>query len=137
MVEFNNFMARFIPTKEFAISVARYSLALFFAAHAIVRIANNTIPQFGNFMGSLGFPYPIAWVWGITIVEIICATLLVIRQQVILACIGLSSIAIGGIVLIHFKLGWFVGEHGTGGMEYSVALIIISLLVASGERKED
>ena len=32
-------------------------------------------------------------------------------------------IAIMGIVIIHAARGWFVGEHGVGGVEYSLSLI--------------
>ena len=45
----------------------------------------------------------------------------------------LLAIAIGGIVLIHWRFGWFVGEHGTGGSEYSIALIVMLLVVAAGD----
>jgi len=37
-------------------------------------------------------------------------------------------------VLIHSKFGWFVGEHGTGGSEYSVALLLLLFLVAVDDR---
>ena len=41
--------------------------------------------------------------------------------------------AAGGIVLIHRHFGWFVGEHGTGGSEYSVALIVLLLIVIADD----
>ena len=46
---------------------------------------------------------------------------------------ALGSIALGGIIIIHAKLGWFVGEHGTGGSEYSVCLLLCLLVIASAD----
>ena len=101
-----------------------------FLAHAGVRVAFDTIPQFALFMGKLGFPYPVIVVWIITIVEIVAATLLILGVRVLTACLALGTIALGGMLLIHWRFGWFVGEHGTGGMEYSVALLLLLFLIA-------
>lgn len=121
---------RYFLSRERAFQVVRIGTACLFLAHAVVRVANNTIPQFAAFMASQGFPQPTAVVWAITVVELIAAFCLVVRFQVPVACAALASIAIGGIVLIHSKLGWFVGEHGTGGSEFSVALLLLLFLIA-------
>lgn len=121
------------PPLPVAILIARIATASFFAIHAIVRIVNNTIPQFGKFMESVGFPNGVAVVWAITIVELIAATMMIVGFGVRYAAAALFAIAAGGIVLIHRNLGWFVGEHGTGGSEYSVALIVLLLVVASAD----
>jgi putative oxidoreductase len=47
--------------------------------------------------------------------------------------VGFIAIAVGGIVLIHAKLGWFVGEHGVGGVEYSLCLIVALSVIAAEE----
>lgn len=125
---------RYLPSRESAFQVARIGVAGLFLAHAVVRVLNNSIPQFAAFMASQGFPQPTAVVWAITVVEVIAALCLVVRFQVSCACLALASIAIGGIVLIHSKFGWFVGEHGTGGSEYSVALLLLLFLVAVDDR---
>jgi putative oxidoreductase len=117
-----------------AFVLARIMTALFFVAHAAVRIVNGTIPQFGKFMGSIGFPAPEALVWAITLTELVCGTLLIVGRHVRLATIPLAAIAAGGIVLIHAGQGWFVGEHGTGGMEYSFALLVLLLLIAAHDK---
>jgi putative oxidoreductase len=44
---------------------------------------------------------------------------------------GLFFIAAMGIVFIRAQLGWFVGAHGTGGMEYSLCLMVSLLVVAA------
>ena len=107
---------------------------MLFAAHALTRIAKGTIPQFGLFMESTGFPFGIAWVWAITLAEIAAALLLIANRFVRPAATVLFVIAFTGILLIHRHLGWWVGEHGTGGSEYSVALIMMLVVVAAADR---
>jgi putative oxidoreductase len=120
-----------------ALAVARVGTALLFAIHALVRIANGSIVQFGAFMESAGFPQGAITVWLITGAELIAAALMIARVGVRFAAAVLMAIAIGGIVLIHRHFGWFVGEHGTGGSEYSVALLLLLLVVAAADRRED
>lgn len=115
--------------------LARIMTALFFMAHAIGRIMLGTIPQFGLFLEGVGLPAGVALVWAITIAEISCGLLLIIGYQVRLAVIPLIAIVMGGIVLIHARNGWFVGEHGTGGSEYSVALILLLLIIGTAEQR--
>lgn len=117
-----------------ALMLVRIVTAILFMAHAAVRIANGTIPQFGKFMASVGFPAGEAVVWTITIVELIAGTLLIINRYVRVAATALFAIAATGIVLIHRHLGWFVGEHGTGGSEYSVALMVLLIVIAAADR---
>jgi putative oxidoreductase len=119
-----------------ALMIARVATAVFFMAHAVVRIANGSIPQFGKFMTSVGFPQGELVVWAITIVELIAGTFLILNRYVRVAATALFAIAATGIVLIHRHLGWFVGEHGTGGSEYSVALIVLLLVIAAADRHE-
>jgi putative oxidoreductase len=114
--------------------VLRVATAIMFMAHAGVRAAHNTVPQFAAFMAGKGFAYPVAVVWGITVFELVGGLLLILGVFTRWVTVGLLAIAGGGIVLIHFKLGWFVGEHGTGGMEYSVLLMVALLVIAAADR---
>jgi putative oxidoreductase len=118
-----------------ALRLLRIATAILFAADAVTRIVKGTIPQFGQFMESVGFPFGSVWVWGITIAEIVAALLLVANRLVRPATTVLFMIAFTGIILIHRHLGWFVGEHGTGGSEYSVALIVMLLVIAAADRE--
>ncbi len=115
---------------------ARIMTAIFFMAHAIVRILNGSIPQFGGFMEKLGFPNGILVVWMITIVEIISGSLLILNRFVRPASSALFLIVAFGIVLIHRHFGWFVGEHGTGGSEYSVALMTLLLIICANDKEK-
>jgi putative oxidoreductase len=122
-------------TLDQALIIARIMTAVFFLAHALVRIINGSIPQFGGFMESLGFPAGVTIVWLITLTELICGTLLIVGRYVRWATVPLLTIAATGIVLIHRHFGWFVGEHGTGGSEYSVALIVLLAIVAAADSR--
>ena len=74
----------------------------------------------------------IAWRYPLT--ELACGTLLILGRSVRWATIPLATIVIVGVGLIHVHLDWFVGEHGTGGMAYSVALLVLLLLIAARDR---
>ena len=120
--------------------VLRVVTPLLFMAHAVVRIINDTVPQFASFLGSYGFPQPLLLVWAITAIEIVAGTLMIAGVKVRCMAAALACIAFGGIVIIHARLGWFVGEHGTGGSEYSVCLLLCLLVIAAAavpERRRD
>ena len=114
-----------------ALRLLRLVTALLFMAHASMRFVLGTIPQFGTFMESQGFPHGQAWVLAITFYELGAGSLLILNRGVRWAASGLAVIVAVGIVLIHRHNGWFVGEHGVGGSEYSVALLAMLLVIAA------
>lgn len=124
----------FLTLKQ-SLLILRIAVAVIFLAHAIVRICNGSIPQFSEFMESKGLPYGVAWVWAITAYEISGGILLLLGKYTRWLSAGFIILLLVGIVLIHASLGWFVGEHGTGGCEYSV-LLIVALLVIAAEKRE-
>ena len=115
----------------------RVGIPILFMAHATVRIVNGSIPQFAGFLGSVGFSQPLLVVWAITVTELIAGTALALGYYQRSASLALAAIALGGIAIIHRRFGWFVGEHGTGGSEYSVALLLALLVLyaAGNERR--
>lgn len=122
----------FISLKQ-SVVLLRISLAIVFLAHAIVRIFNGSIPQFADFLSQKNLPFGVAVVWSITAFEIIGSVLLILNYFTKWISLGFIILLVVGIVLIHASLGWFVGEHGTGGIEYSFVLIIAFIVVAAGE----
>ncbi|WP_460557997.1 DoxX family protein [Ferruginibacter profundus] len=113
----------------------RYAVAFVFLAHAVVRIINKTIPQFTLFLENKGFLYGTIIVWAITVFEIAGSILLAAGYFTKWLSAGFILMLLIGIILIHASLGWFVGEHGTGGCEYSFILIICLLVLASENEK--
>lgn len=124
----------FVNTAQ-AIIALRVITGLIFVAHAVVRIVNATIEQFGDFLESKGFVFGVLIVWILTIYEIAAGLLLVIGIYSRWLALGFMIIILVGIIIIHASLGWFVGEHGTGGMEYSVLLLFALLVIASADRQ--
>jgi putative oxidoreductase len=118
-----------------ALIVLRVSVAILYMAHATVRVATGSVAQFADFMEHAGFSHGLVWVWAITLYELIAGTLMALGRQVRWAATGLFAIAAVGILLIHRHFGWFVGEHGTGGSEYSVCLMVALLVIAAADTR--
>ena len=121
---------------EHAMRLLRYITALLFIAHASMRFVDDTIAGFGAFMEARGFAHGEAWVLAITAYELGAGTLLLLNRGVRWAASGLAVIVAVGIWLIHRHNGWFVGEHGTGGSEYSVALLAMLLVLAAWDTEQ-
>lgn len=120
-----------------ALVLLRVALAVFFMAHAAVRILlPDSIPNFAGALGRKGWPFSLLIVWLITLFELGAGTLMILGKGVRWCAAGLFFIAAMGIVIIHFQLGWFVGEHGTGGMEYSLCLMVSLLVVAAFDAQQ-
>jgi len=113
----------------------RILLPLFFVAHAVTRIANGTIERFAGFLTTKGFFATTVMVWGITAYEIIGGIALAFGYFKKYLSLGFILMLIMGNIIIHYENGWWVGEHGEGGMEYSCALILGLIVVASTENE--
>lgn len=124
-------MRTIIPSSITALTCMRGMVALIFMAHALVRLVNGSVPQFASFLESRGFPFGTVLVLMISAYEIVGGALLALGIRVKWVCAGLAIIVLLGIALIHAQFGWFVGEHGSGGMEFSWLLIAALLVLAS------
>lgn len=124
-------MSTLMPSTVITMRLLRGIVALIFMAHAVVRLANGSIPQFGAFLESRGLPAGVFLVHAISAFEIIGGGLLAVGVRVKWICSGLTLIVLGGIALIHAQRGWFVGEHGIGGMEFSWLLVFALLALAA------
>ena len=124
-----------LPSLRLATILLRGIVALIFMAHAAVRLVNGSVPQFGAFLESRGFPWGVAFVLLISSYEIIGGSLLALGIRVKWVCAGLAFIVLVGIAIIHANLGWFVGEHGTGGMEFSWLLVFALLVLAANDHE--
>jgi putative oxidoreductase len=120
----------FLSLKQ-TLFLLRIAVAIIFLAHAIVRICNGSIPQFAEFLTGKRLPFGVAQVWCITTYEITGGVLLILGRYTRWVTAGFIALLAIGIVLIHADQGWFVGEHGTGGSEYSFILIVALLVIAA------
>src|SRR5262245_40305499 len=116
--------------KQLALTLLRVVLAVLMFIHGLTRINNGTVGGFGEFLNDQGFPLGFYLAWGITIFELVGSAALAVGYfAYIFALIFALELAVG-IYLVHAKSGWFVVGAGTGGMEYSVLLIVCFLVIA-------
>lgn len=101
----------------------RIALAGIYASHGLTRLFMDRVTPFGVALDHWGFPYGIAWAWGVTLFEIVAAVLLLANRYVRPVCLLLIIEMVTGIIFVHGKNGWFVVGHGENGIEYSVMLI--------------
>lgn len=115
----------------------RLCLAGLFMAHATMRFFEpNYFHDFGVFLAKRNVPLAYFLPYLATTIEMIGGPLLIFNRYAKWVALSFFGISFGGIIIIHFALGWFVGEWGTGGCEYSVALCMMCLMVAAMDREQ-
>lgn len=113
----------------------RLCLAGLFMAHAGKRFFEvNYFHDFGTFLAQRHVPFAYFVPYLATAIEMIGGPLLIWNRYAKWVAACFFGISLGGIIIIHIPLGWFVGEWGTGGCEYSVALCMMCLMVAAMDR---
>lgn len=110
-------------------------MGIIFILHAAVRVYNNTLPGFGDFLEGKGFPLGFYLAWTVTLFELVGGILMFLRVLVRVFCIGEIIILITGIITVHGENGWFVVGRSLNGIEYSVVLITILTAIFIAERK--
>ena len=125
----------FKPT--YSIAALRMMMGIVFLLHAAVRIYNNTLPGFGDFLQGKGFPFGFYLAWAVTLFELAGGVLMFLRFFVKIFCIGEMIILITGIITVHSENGWFVVGRSLNGVEYSVVLITILTAIFLAERKAE
>ncbi len=109
----------------------RFSVIVILLAHSIPGMFNNGINDFGNlYLNQIGFsPFGLPLAWAIKLAHVFCVICLILNKFVKVACILNIIILITGIILVHFKEGWFVVGGGTNGVEFSFLLIFVLLAI--------
>ena len=123
----------FKPT--YSIAALRMMMGIVFILHAGVRVYNNTLPGFGDFLHEKGFPLGFYLAWAVTLFELTGGILMFFRFFVRIFCIGEMIILITGIVIVHSENGWSIIERSLNGIEYSLVLITILTAIFIAERK--
>lgn len=123
----------FLSTTQY-LAILRITVSLLMMAHGIMRSYADTVSDFGEFLNAKGFMIGGAIAWGITLFEIAGGALLALGFARKIISAGFATSLTMGILLVHMENGLFVVGHGTGGVEYSVLLVISFLLVASTEK---
>jgi putative oxidoreductase len=120
--------------------ILRVAVAIILLVHSIPGIFNNGINDFGNlYLNDIGFaPLGVPIAWAIKISHILAAGCLLFNRYIKLASIVTIFVLIMGIILVHFKEGWFVVGGGRNGVEFNFLLICVLLSImfsASGSAK--
>jgi putative oxidoreductase len=117
----------------------RFAIAFILLAHSLPGMFNNGINDFGNlFLNQIGFaPIGIPIAWAIKLSHIVAAFCLIFDKWVKWASIVTIFILIAGIVLVHFKEGWFVVGAGRNGVEFNFLLIfaLLTIMFPNGLKK--
>lgn len=111
--------------------ILRGVVAIILLSHAIPGMLDGGINDFGNlFLNEIGFsPLGVPLAWAIKISHVICAVLLLMNKYIKPAAILTILILVMGIILVHFKEGWFVVGGGRNGVEYNFLLICVLIAI--------
>jgi putative oxidoreductase len=116
----------------------RLAVSVILLMHSVPGIFNNGINEFGNYyLNEIGFaPAGIALAWTIKMSHIVCAACLMFEKFVKPACIITIAIMISGIIMVHFKEGWYVVGAGRNGYEFNILMIcvLITIMFPNGFR---
>ncbi|HNP18692.1 MAG TPA: DoxX family protein [Fulvivirga sp.] len=109
----------------------RLIVAVILFVHGAGGMFNNGVNDFGNlFLNQIGFdPLGVPLAWAIKISHVVAAVCLLFNKYINWASIITILVLIGGIVLVHFKEGWYVVGAGRNGMEFNILLIFCLLTI--------
>jgi putative oxidoreductase len=113
-----------------ALNLFRIITSLLLVAHGCIRLYAGIVTDFGQYLDSKGFIIGPAIAWFLTIFEIVGGLLMAagfLRKWI--AAVFVIELMMG-IILVHATNGWFVVGYQSGGVEYSVLLIVSLLLIA-------
>ncbi len=107
----------------------RFPVAVILLVHSITGMFNNGINDFGNlYLNQIGFaPIGVLLAWLIKLSHVFSAICLLINKYIKPAAIITIFMLVMGIILIHFKEGWFVVGGGRNGIEFNFLLIFVLL----------
>lgn len=107
----------------------RFPVAVILFIHGVGGMFNHGINDFGNlYLNANGFsPMGLYIAWAIKLSHVVTAVCLLIDKYIKPASIITIFILIMGIVMVHFKEGWFVVGAGRNGVEFNFLLIFVLL----------
>lgn len=116
-----------INNSKVAYAILRYAIAIILLSHSVFGMFDGGINDFGNlYLNKVGFaPFGVAIAWSIKLSHVFCAILLALNKYIRLACFASIFVLIMGIIMVHFKEGWFVVGGGRNGVGYNFVLICV------------
>ncbi len=116
----------------------RFGVAIILLMHSIPGMFTGGIHDFGkDYLDQIGFaPFGIPLAWGIKLSHVFAAGALVANRFIAWAVFITIVVLIMGIVLVHFKEGWYVVGGGRNGMEFNFLLIVVLAQIYLNEKEE-
>ena len=124
----------FLPESS-ALTLLRVMPGLLLAAHGCIRLYAGTVNGFGEFLNSKGFIIGSAIAWGVTFFEIVGGILMAAGYFTRLIAPVFIFQLVMGIILVHAVNGWFVVGYQSGGVEYSVLLITVLIVISARDSR--
>lgn len=119
--------------------ILRLAVAIILLIHSIPGMFDNGINDFGKYyLDENGFaPVGVPLAWAIKLSHVACAICLLLNKYVKWAALITILILVAGIIMVHFKEGWFVVGGGRNGVEFNFLLIavLLALLFPKGFTK--
>ena len=117
----------------------RVGVAVILLMHSVPGMFNNGINDFGElYLNPIGFaPLGVPVAWAIKLSHVAAAVCLLFEKYVKWASIITIFILVMGIIMVHFREGWFVVGAGRNGVEFNFLMIIvlITIMFPNGLRK--
>lgn len=109
----------------------RVAVAVILCMHSIPGIFNNGIYEFGKFyLDEKGFaPSGVPLAWAIKLSHIAAAICLLINKFTRVAAAVTILVLMAGIIMVHYKEGWYVVGGGRNGVEFNFLLIVVLLTI--------
>ena len=118
----------------------RFAVATILLVHSVFGMFDGGINAFGNlYLNQIGFaPFGVYLAWAIKLSHVGAAVCLLLNKYIKVASIITIFVLIMGIIMIHFKEGWFVVGGGRNGVEFNFLLImvLITLIINTEPKKE-
>ncbi|HTF22122.1 MAG TPA: DoxX family protein [Chryseolinea sp.] len=118
--------------------ILRAAVAIILLTHSLPSIFSGDVNVFGDqYLNQVGFaPLGVPIAWAVKLSHVVCAILLIFNRYIKPAAIVTILILLMGIIMVHFKEGWFVVGGGRNGMEYNFLLIcaLVYIMYPNGFR---
>ena len=121
--------------------ILRFAVAVILLAHSIPGMFDGGINNFGKYyLNETGFsPIGVPIAWAIKLSHIAAAICLLIGHFIKPASMITILVLIMGIIMVHFKEGWYAVGGGRNGIEFNFLLIfvLLSFIFPNGFTKKE
>lgn len=115
----------------------RFALAVILLMHSLPSLFTNSIFEFGDYLNSVGLkPTGVVLAWAIKLSHVLAAACFLLNRYIMIAGYVTIFILLMGIIMVHFKDGWYVVGGGSNGIEFNLLLITVILTIMFPQNKK-